>query len=89
MAGISGSVKCRFYHAEIENPSHLVSEFNILPADGHYTALHNKICKCRHWKVCKEHEINVNEKIWDHEPDSVTSNGNNAIFYNKEIPSGM
>ena len=88
MAGMSSSDKCRFCHTEVESSSHLISACKILLAEGHYTARHNKICRYIHWKVCKKYNIEVKEKVWEHEPDRVTSNGKVTIFYDKEIPAG-
>ena len=88
MAGISGNDQCRFCHAAVDSVSHLISACQTLLADGHYTARHNKICKYLHWKTCKEYKIEVKDKVWQHEPDPVTSNGTVTIFYDKEIPTG-
>ena len=88
MAGISDNDQCRFCHAAVESASHLVSACQILLADGHYTTRHNKICKYLHWKACREYKIETKEKIWEHEPDPVISNGNITIFYDKKIPTG-
>ena len=57
-------------------------------ADGNYTARHNKICRYLHWTICKELKVPVEEKIWEHEPEPVSSNGKTTIFYDKEIPAG-
>ena len=88
MAGISGNDQCRFCQAAVESVSHLTSACQTLLADGHYTARHNKICRYLHWKICREYNIETKEKVWEHEPDPVTSNGNVTIYYDKEIPTG-
>ena len=88
MAGISKNDQCRFCHAAIESTSHLISGCQILLADGYYTARHNKICRYLHWTICKDLNVPVKEKIWEHEPEPVSSNGEITIFYDKEIPAG-
>ena len=72
----------------MESVSHLISGCQILLADGHYTARHNKICKYIHWKACKNFEIQVKENIWEHEPEPVVANANVTIYYDKIIPTG-
>ncbi|XP_068206444.1 uncharacterized protein [Palaemon carinicauda] len=88
MSGVSGNDQCRFCHTAVESVGHLVSASQTLLADGHYTACHNKICKYIHWKICKEYKIEVKDKVWDHEPESVTSNRGIIIFYDKIILTG-
>ena len=66
MAGISTDDKCRFCHDKVESAKHLVSACQTLMADGWYTKGHDKICKYIHWKICKEYNIKVKDKIWKH-----------------------
>ena len=88
MAGISQNDQCRFCHTTVESVNHLVSGCQTLLADGYYTSRHNKICKYLHWKICKEVEIKTEEKVWEHEPEPVVSNGRVTVFYDKVIPTG-
>ena len=88
MAGISQNDKCRFCHVEVESVNHLVSGCQILMADGHYTARHNKICKYLHWKICKEMKVEVKDNIWEHEPVPFIGNRDVAIYYDKIIEAG-
>ena len=53
-----------------------------------YTKRHNKVCRYLHWKICKEVNIKVNDKVWEHEPQPITANDNYTIFYDKEIRPG-
>ena len=88
MAGMSQNDQCRFCHNNTESVSHLISGCQTLLADGHYTTRHDKICKYLHWKVCKELGIEVENKIWEHDPKPITANRNLTIFYDKIIPAG-
>ena len=88
MIGIQKNDQCRFCHSAIESPSHLMSGCQILLADGHYTARHNKVCKYLHWKICGEMQLERTQYIWEHEPPPITSNGKVTVFYDKIIQTG-
>ncbi|XP_068206209.1 uncharacterized protein [Palaemon carinicauda] len=88
MTGISGNDQCGFCYTAVEIVGHVVSACHTLLADGQYTARHNMIYKYTYWKICKECNIEVKDKIWEHEPDPVTSNRCITIFYDKIILTG-
>ena len=75
-------------HSAIESPSQLMSGCQILLADGHYTARHNKVCKYPHWKICGEMQLERTQYIWEHEPPQITSNRKVTVFYDKVIQTG-
>ena len=88
MAGLQKNDQCRFCHSATESPIHLMSGCQILLADGHYTARHNKVCRYLHWKICGEMQLDRSQHIWEHEPPPVTSNGKVTVFYDKDIQAG-
>ena len=57
-------------------------------ADGHYTARHNKVCRYVHHRICQEYHLDVEEKVWQHEPAPVTANEKVTVFYDKVIRPG-
>ena len=67
MAKISQNDQCRFCHAAVESTSHLVSACQIMLADGHCTARHNKVCRYIHWAICNHYKIDT-QPVWLHEP---------------------
>ena len=87
MAGISQDDQCRFCHAAVESTTHLVSACQIMLADGHYTARHNKVCRYLHWKVCNHYKIET-QPVWLHKPESITATEEISIFYDKSIVLG-
>ena len=87
MCGISQSDKCRFCHTATETSSHLLSGCQTLLADGHYTKRHNKVCSYIHWTICQANNIQT-KKVWEHQPEMITTNEDITIFYDKPIPTG-
>ena len=88
MAGLQKNDQCRFCHSATESPIHLMSGCQILLADGHYTARHNKVCRYLHWKICGEMQLDRSQHIWEHGPPPITSNGKVTVFYDKDIQAG-
>ena len=86
-AGLSQSDQCRFCHAAVESSSHLLSACQIMLADGHYTARHNRVCRYLHWTICKEYGIQT-KPVWEHEPQPITATEDVSIFYDKPIVLG-
>ena len=87
MAGLSNNDQCRFCHAAVESSSHLLSACQIMLADGHYTARHNRVCRYLHWTICKEYGIQT-KPVWEHEPQPITATDDVSIFYDKPIVLG-
>ena len=87
MAKISQNDQCRFCHAAVESTSHLVSACQIMLADGHYTARHNKVCRYIHWAICNHYKIDT-QPVWLHEPQPTTATEDITIFYDKAMLPG-
>ena len=41
-----------------------------------------------HWKIYRKEKIDVNNNIWDHEPEPTVTDNNITKFYDKTIPEG-
>ena len=87
MAGLSQNDQCRFCHAAVESTNHLISACQIMLADGHYTARHNKVCRYLHWAICNHYKIET-KPVWLHEPQPTTATEEVSIFYDKPIVLG-
>ena len=88
MAGLSQNDQCRFCHNGVESTSHLLSNCEILLADGHYTARHNRVCRYLHHRICSHYSLPVESKVWLHEPKPVTANDQVTVFYDHIIRPG-
>ena len=88
MAKLSNDDKCRFCKTETESSSHLLSGCKTLLAEGYYTQRHNKLCKYIHWILCKEYQLPLEEKVWEHEPADICGNEEVTIYYDKVLPTG-
>ena len=87
MARINNNSQCRFCHQKEETVSHIMSGCETLMADGWYTRRHNKICQYLHWNICKDYNINVTDKSWEHQPEGIAGNNNVLIYYDTNIPT--
>ena len=88
MAGLSQNDQCRFCHNGVESTSHLLSGCEILLADGHYTARHNRVCRYLHHRICNYYSLPTESKVWLHEPKPVTANEQVTVFYDHIIRPG-
>ena len=88
MAGLSQNDQCRFCHSGVESTSHLLSNCEILLADGHYTARHNRVCRYLHHRICNHYGLLTESKVWLHEPKPVTANDRVTVFYDHIIRPG-
>ena len=87
MAKISNNDQCRFCKSAVESTTHLISACQIMLADGHYTARHNRVCSYLHWSICNEYGIET-KPVWEHNPEPVTATESVSIFYDKPIVLG-
>ena len=76
--------RCRVCKAKPETVDHIVAGCSLL-APTEYLKRHNEIGKYLHWSVCKANEIKVNEKWYDHDPESVTENDRCTILWDFAI----
>ena len=66
--------------ASKETIDHLVSGCTAIAATQ-YTERHDKVGRYLHWKMCKESNISVKEKWYQHEPQAVTENSEVCILW--------
>ena len=52
---------------------HNVSGFEVL-AKTEYISRHNNAATYLHWSICKDHDIEVTDKWYEHEPETVMHN---------------
>ena len=76
--------KCRLCGRFDETIDHLVSGCPEL-AKTEYIHRHNKAATHVHWKICKEFDIEVKERWYEHEPKTVTENDNVTIPWDMPI----
>ena len=87
MAKIRQNDQIRFCHAAVESTSHLVSACQIMLADGHYTARHNKVCRYIHWAICNHYKIDT-QLFGYMSPNLPTITEDISIFYDKAMLPG-
>ena len=75
---------CRMCGKCAEIVQHIVSGCEIL-AQKEYKRRHDNIAKKIHWDLCKRHEIEDQEKCYDHIPDSVVENDNVKLLWDINI----
>ena len=71
--------KCRLCGRFDETIDHLVSGCPEL-AKTEYIRRHNKAAEHTHWMICKEFDIEVKERWYEHEPKTVTENDSVTIL---------
>ena len=67
-----------------EKIDHLVSGCSEL-VKTEYTQRHNRIATYIHWKICKQYNIKVTDKYYEHEPKTVTENNEATILWDMPI----
>ena len=72
--------KCRVCKTAPETIDHIVAGCSLL-APTEYMKRHNEVGKYLHWNVCKDNNIEVNEKWYNHQPDTVTENERCTILW--------
>ena len=66
-------IKCKFYGKVDETVRHIVCECSML-AQNEQKRRHEQVGRKIHWEVCKKADFNVNEKLYNHEPEKVEEN---------------
>ena len=67
-----------------ENIDHIVAGCPELAKTG-YLQRHDKAASYLHWNICKELNINVEQKWYQHEPQTVTERDNITILWDMPI----
>ena len=68
-----------------ETVDHIVSGCEVL-AKTEYISRHNNAAAYLHWSICKDHDIEVANKWYEHEPETVMHNKDNNITIMWDMP---
>ena len=55
-------------------------------AKTEYISGHNNAAAYLHWSICKDHDIEITDKWYEHEPETVTHNKDNNITIMWDMP---
>ncbi|CAH3186229.1 unnamed protein product, partial [Porites lobata] len=64
---------------------HIVSGCEVL-AKTEYISRHNNAAAYLHWSICKDHDIEITDKWYEHEPETVMHNKDNNITIMWDMP---
>ena len=76
--------RCRCCNGSSETVHHLLSACPVL-ANKEYLYRHDQVCKYVHWCVCKEAGLDVPEKWYEHQPQSVVENASIKVLWDVPI----
>ena len=61
-----------------ETVDHIVSGCEVL-AKTEYISRHNNVAAHLHWSICRDHDIKITDKWYQHEPETVMHSKDNNI----------
>ena len=76
---------CRMCSQHEETVDHIVSGCEVL-AKTKYISRHNNAAAYLHWSICKDHDIEIKDKWYEHEPETVMHNKGNNITIMWDMP---
>ena len=68
-----------------ETVDHIVSGCEVL-AKTEYISRHNNAAAYLHWSICKDHDIEITDKWYEHEPETAMHNKDNNITITWDMP---
>ena len=68
-----------------ETVDHIVSGCEVL-AQTEYISRHNNAAAYLHWSICKDHDIEIADNWYQHEPETVMHNKDNNITMMWDMP---
>ena len=77
--------KCRMCSQHEETVDRIVSGCEVL-AKTEYISRHNNAAAYLHWSVCKDHDIEITDKWYEHVPENVIHNKDNNITIMWDMP---
>ena len=77
--------KCRMCSQHEETVDHIVSGCEVL-AKTEYISRHNNAAAYLHWSICKDHDIEITDKWYQHAPETVMHNKDNNITIMWDMP---
>ena len=64
---------------------HIVSGCEVL-AKTEYISRHNNAAAYLHWIICKDHDIEITDKWYEHDSETVIHNKDNNITITRDMP---
>ena len=77
--------KCRMCSQHEETMDHIVSGCEV-SAKTQYISRHNNAAAYLHWSICKDHDIEITDKWYQHAPETVMHNKDNNITIMWDMP---
>ncbi|CAH3168102.1 unnamed protein product [Porites evermanni] len=77
--------KCRMCSQHEETVAHIVSGYEVL-AKTEYISRHNNAAAYLHWSICKDHDIEITNKWYEHEPETAIYNKDNNVTIMWDMP---
>ena len=68
-----------------ETVDHIVSGCEVL-AKTEYISRHNNAAAYLHWSICKDHDLKITDKWYQHTPETVIHNKDNNLTIMRDIP---
>ena len=68
-----------------EAVDHIVFECEVLTKTEHISR-HNNAAAYLHWSICKDHDIEMTDKWYKHQPETVMHNKDNNITIMRDMP---
>ena len=75
---------CRLCHNKTESIDHILTGCETL-APTEYLRRHNNAASYMHWVICKDHNVQVAEKWYQHEPAKITNKDHITIMWDCPI----
>lgn len=75
---------CRLCNTKNESIDHILTNCEVL-APTLYLKRHNNAAAYMHWMICKDHDIPVAEKWYEHEPSKITTKDHITIYWDCPI----
>ena len=77
--------KCRMCSQQEETVDHIVSGCEVL-AKTEYISRHNNAAAYLHWSICKDHDLKITDKWYQHTPETVIHNKDNNLTIMWDMP---
>ena len=68
-----------------ETVDHIVSGCEVL-AKTEYISRHNNAAAYLHWSICKDHDLKITDKWYQHTPETVIHNKDNNLTITWDMP---
>ena len=79
--------KCRMCSQQEETVDHIVSGCEVLAKTEYmYISRHNNAAAYLHWSICKDHDLKITDKWYQHTPETVIHNKDNNLTKMWDMP---